>query len=59
MGRSAPILDVDDRLYGVFYPDQPKNRSHVDDPVGSDTEEQIDHGPPANHGVVTEVGATR
>jgi hypothetical protein len=59
MGRSAPIPDVDDRLYGVFYPDQPNDCSHNNDPVGSDTKEQIDHGPPADHGVVGEAGATR
>ena len=26
-----PFLEVDDYLYGVFYPGQPNNRSHVDD----------------------------
>jgi peptide/nickel transport system substrate-binding protein len=33
MGPITPFLDVDDWLYGVFYPGQPNNRSHVDDPV--------------------------
>src|SRR5215831_2885131 len=32
MGPITPFLEVDDYLYGVFYPDQPNNRSHVNDP---------------------------
>lgn len=32
MGPITPFLEVDDYLYGVFYPGQPNNRSHVDDP---------------------------
>jgi peptide/nickel transport system substrate-binding protein len=32
MGGITPFLDVDDWLYGVFYPDQPNNRGHIDDP---------------------------
>jgi peptide/nickel transport system substrate-binding protein len=32
MGPITPFLEVDDWLYGVFYPGQPNNRSHVDDP---------------------------
>jgi peptide/nickel transport system substrate-binding protein len=32
MGGVTPFLDVDDWLYGVFYPGQPNNRGHVDDP---------------------------
>jgi peptide/nickel transport system substrate-binding protein len=31
MGPITPFLEVDDYLYGVFYPGQPNNRSHVDD----------------------------
>lgn len=31
MGPVTPFLEVDDFLYGVFYPGQPNNRSHVDD----------------------------
>jgi peptide/nickel transport system substrate-binding protein len=31
MGPITPFLEVDDWLYGVFYPGQPNNRSHVDD----------------------------
>ena len=33
MGGVTPFLEVDDWLYGVFYPGQPNNRGHVDDPV--------------------------
>jgi peptide/nickel transport system substrate-binding protein len=33
MGPITPFLEVDDWLYGVFYPGQPNNRSHVDDSV--------------------------
>jgi peptide/nickel transport system substrate-binding protein len=33
MGPITPFLEVDDYLYGVFYPDQPNNRSHVNDPA--------------------------
>jgi peptide/nickel transport system substrate-binding protein len=33
MGPITPFLEVDDWLYGVFYPGQPNNRSHVDDAV--------------------------
>jgi peptide/nickel transport system substrate-binding protein len=36
MGPITPFLEVDDWLYGVFYPGQPNNRSHVDDPVLND-----------------------
>jgi ABC-type transport system substrate-binding protein len=32
MGPVTPFLEVDDYLYGVFYPGQPNNRSRVDDP---------------------------
>jgi peptide/nickel transport system substrate-binding protein len=32
MGPITPFLEPDDYLYGVFYPDQPNNRSHVNDP---------------------------
>jgi peptide/nickel transport system substrate-binding protein len=32
MGPITPFLEVDDFLYGVFYPDQPNNRGHIDDP---------------------------
>ena len=32
MGGITPFLDVDDWLYGAFYPGQPNNRGHVDDP---------------------------
>jgi peptide/nickel transport system substrate-binding protein len=32
MGPVTPFLEVDDWLYGQFYPDQPNNRSHVNDP---------------------------
>jgi peptide/nickel transport system substrate-binding protein len=32
MGPITPFLEVDDYLYGVFYPDQPNNRGHVNDP---------------------------
>jgi len=32
MGPITPFLDVDDWLYGAFYPGQPNNRSHVNDP---------------------------
>jgi peptide/nickel transport system substrate-binding protein len=32
MGPITPFLDVDDWLYGAFYPGQPNNRGHVDDP---------------------------
>jgi peptide/nickel transport system substrate-binding protein len=31
MGPITPFLEVDDYLYGVFYPGQPNNRSHVND----------------------------
>src|SRR4029453_9850786 len=31
MGPITPFLEVDDYLYGVFYPGQPNNRSRVDD----------------------------
>jgi ABC-type transport system substrate-binding protein len=33
MGPVTPFLEVDDFLYGVFYPGQPNNRGHVNDPV--------------------------
>jgi peptide/nickel transport system substrate-binding protein len=33
MGPITPFLDVDDFLYGLFYPDQPNNRGHVNDPA--------------------------
>jgi peptide/nickel transport system substrate-binding protein len=33
MGPITPFLDVDDWLYGAFYPGQPNNRGHVDDPA--------------------------
>jgi peptide/nickel transport system substrate-binding protein len=33
MGPITPFLEVDDFLYGVFYPGQPNNRGHVDDPA--------------------------
>jgi peptide/nickel transport system substrate-binding protein len=36
MGPVTPFLEVDDFLYGVFYPDQPNNRSHVNDPALND-----------------------
>jgi peptide/nickel transport system substrate-binding protein len=36
MGPITPFLEVDDWLYGVFYPGQPNNRGHVDDPVLND-----------------------
>jgi peptide/nickel transport system substrate-binding protein len=32
MGPITPFLDVDDYLYGAFYPDQPNNRGHINDP---------------------------
>jgi peptide/nickel transport system substrate-binding protein len=32
MGGITPFLDVDDWLYGAFYPGQPNNRGHIDDP---------------------------
>jgi peptide/nickel transport system substrate-binding protein len=32
MGPVTPFLEVDDFLYGVFYPGQPNNRSWVNDP---------------------------
>jgi peptide/nickel transport system substrate-binding protein len=32
MGPITPFLEVDDFLYGVFYPGQPNNRGHIDDP---------------------------
>jgi peptide/nickel transport system substrate-binding protein len=32
MGPITPFLEPDDYLYGVFYPGQPNNRSHVNDP---------------------------
>ena len=33
MGPITPFLEVDDFLYGVFYPGQPNNRGHVNDPA--------------------------
>ena len=33
MGPITPFLEVDDFLYGLFYPDQPNNRGHVNDPT--------------------------
>jgi peptide/nickel transport system substrate-binding protein len=33
MGPITPFLEVDDFLYGLFYPDQPNNRGHVNDPA--------------------------
>jgi peptide/nickel transport system substrate-binding protein len=33
MGPVTPFLEVDDFLYGVFYPGQPNNRGHVNDPA--------------------------
>jgi peptide/nickel transport system substrate-binding protein len=33
MGPITPFLEVDDYLYGVLYPDQPNNRSRVNDPA--------------------------
>jgi peptide/nickel transport system substrate-binding protein len=33
MGPITPFLEVDDFLYGLFYPDQPNNRGHVKDPA--------------------------
>lgn len=36
MGPITPFLEVDDWLYGVFYPGQPNNRSHVNDPALND-----------------------
>jgi len=33
MGPITPFLEVDDFLYGVYYPDQPNNRSRVNDPT--------------------------
>jgi len=32
LGPITPFLEVDDFLYGVFYPGQPNNRGHIDDP---------------------------
>ena len=32
MGPITPFTEVDDFLYSQFYPDQPNNRSHVNDP---------------------------
>jgi ABC-type transport system substrate-binding protein len=32
MGGITPFLEVDDWLYGAFYPGQPNNRGHIDDP---------------------------
>jgi peptide/nickel transport system substrate-binding protein len=36
MGPITPFLEVDDWLYGVFYPGQPNNRSLVNDPTLND-----------------------
>jgi peptide/nickel transport system substrate-binding protein len=33
MGPITPFLEVDDFLYGLFYPDQPNNRGYVKDPA--------------------------
>src|SRR5262245_36043023 len=59
MRRSAPILDVKDWLCGVFYPDRLNKRSHIADLVRIYTVVLFYRGPPAEHVVVREVGATR
>jgi peptide/nickel transport system substrate-binding protein len=33
MGGITPFLEVDDWLYGAFYPGQPNNRGHINDPT--------------------------
>ena len=35
-GPQTPFLDPDNFLYGMHYPGESKNQSHVDDPVVTD-----------------------
>jgi len=35
-GPQVPFLDPDNFLYGQYYPGEPKNQSHVNDPVLTD-----------------------
>jgi peptide/nickel transport system substrate-binding protein len=35
-GPQTPFLDPDNFLYAQYYPDEPKNQSHVNDPVVAD-----------------------
>jgi peptide/nickel transport system substrate-binding protein len=35
-GPQTPFLDPDNFLYGQYYPDEPKNQSHINDPVLTD-----------------------
>ena len=36
-GPQTPFLDPDNFLFGMYYPGEAKNQSHVDDPVITDT----------------------
>jgi len=35
-GPQTPFVDPDNYVYGMHYPDEPKNQSHVNDPVVTD-----------------------
>jgi ABC-type transport system substrate-binding protein len=35
-GPQTPFLEPDSFLYGQYYPDEPRNQSHVNDPVLAD-----------------------
>src|SRR6185503_11628996 len=35
-GPQTPFLDPDNFLYGQYYPEEPKNQSHISDPVLTD-----------------------
>ena len=35
-GPQTPFLDPDNFLYGQYYPDEPKNQSHIKDPIVTD-----------------------
>jgi ABC-type transport system substrate-binding protein len=35
-GPQTPFLEPDTFLYGYYYPEQPRNQSHINDPVAAD-----------------------
>ena len=35
-GPQTPFLEPDNFLYGQYYPEEPKNQSHINDPVLTD-----------------------
>src|SRR2546422_6495768 len=44
-GPQTPFLDPDNFLYGQYYPGEPKNQSHINDPVVTDL--LVRHRPPS------------